>query len=181
MVGTMPELTPSPADLADLLLGMCTPSWPTTEEERLRYFQALQLHDGVIADDPPQHGDPDRRSRWFTTELTGQVDGISNTFRGQFLGLSVFAYNERVSNAESARDGYAALKALLSQALGDPVEEWGTPTERACLWRPGPLVMDMYCFQRHSSGVMVGPNHAARSDASDAAAMRRQQAEPRPT
>ena len=179
MVRTMTELTPSPEGLAELLIDMCTQPWPTTEEERLRYFQALQLQDGQFVDEPPPHRKPDRQSRWFTTPLPGQVDGISNTFRGQFLGLSMFAYNQPGSDAAPARDGYAALQALLNQAFGDPDEEWGPPTEPACLWRPGPLLLDMYCFQRGSSGVMLGPSHADRTAANNADAIRRQKEQPR--
>jgi len=76
---------------------------------------------------------------------------------------------EQVENGLQARAGYAALKELLSRVFGGPVEEWGTDTEPACLWTVGPLMLDMYCFQRLSSMVMVGPTHAVCSAANDAA------------
>jgi hypothetical protein len=176
----MIELTPTPKDLSDLLVRMCQEPWPTSEEDRLRYFSALHLTDGEVLEDPPHHRDPDSRSRRFTTALPGQVDGNCSMFRDQFLGLQLFAYNQFEPNQAFAREGYAALKQLLTEAFGDPVEEWGPPNQPACLWRPGPLMLDMYCFQEHSSGIMVGPAHSERSAASDAAAFHRQQTNPRP-
>jgi hypothetical protein len=117
---------------------------------------------------PRRAEEPDGVSRRFTTSLPGSVDGISTMFRGEFLGLSLFCYHEPIGDGPRARAGFAALEAHLSRAFGPPVERWGTAAEPACLWRPGPLMLDMYCFQRLSRGIMVGPSHAERSAANDA-------------
>lgn len=164
----MVDLEPSASDLVDLLVRMTELDWPTTEEERLAFFDDLGLHD--VESPRPDVRVPDAERRWFATDLTSSLSGTATTFRGQFLGLAVFAYNEPVENGELARAGYAAVRDGVSQRLGLPVEEWGTPTEPACLWHPGPLMLDMYCFQRLQSGIMVGPDHADRSAAYDDAA-----------
>ena len=161
----MTELTPSTKDVADLLIRMTQLEWPTTEKDRLHYFNTLGLRDEEVL--PPRDDDPDNVWLRFTTSLAGQVDGNCSMFRGEFLGLSLFCYNQPMDNGPQARAGYAGLRDDLSTALGDPIEEWGSTSEPACLWRTGPLLLDMYCFQRLASGIMVGPSHAERTAAND--------------
>ena len=164
------DLDPAPAEIGDLLIRMTKLEWPTTEEERLSYFAALGLRDGERL--PPHDDDPETSPIRFTTAIAG-VDGIGSVFRDEFLGVSLFGYNKPVADSPTARAGYAALKTQLSDELGPPVEEWGSDSEPACLWRPGPLLLEMHCFQRHGSGIMVSPSHAERSAANDAAAVGR--------
>ena len=164
----MVDLQPSSSDLADLLVRMTELEWPTTELERLRFFDALGLRDSE-SPRPDEHV-PGSERRLFVTDLSSTLSGTSTMFHGQFLGLGLFAYDEPIENGELARVGYAAVRERVSQRLGLPVEEWGTDDEPACLWHPGPLMLDMYCFQRHRSGIMVGPDHADRSAAYDDAA-----------
>lgn len=162
------ELEPPSADLANLLIRMTEREWPTTEVDRLHFFHRHGLHD---VDSPrPDDSDLNIEHRHFGTALPGAVLGTATMFRGELLGLSLFPYDEPIGNGPLARVGYVALRDQLSQRLGPPVEEWGTPNEPACLWRPGPLLLDMYCFQRLQSGIMVGPSHAERSAALDMAA-----------
>lgn len=162
----MLTLTPSPEELADLLLRMTRLEWPTTENERLDYFSLLGLSDTGSAEG--RKDEPGVIWRQFDTALTG-VGGLGTMCREEFLGLSLFCYEEEGDDGQLARRGFADLRAHLSAALGAPVEEWGTPAAPCCLWQPGPLTLDMYCFQRGRSGVMVGPSHAERSAANDAA------------
>ncbi|WP_204911623.1 hypothetical protein [Microlunatus spumicola] len=142
-------------------------AWPTTEEERLVFFDELGLHDV----ESPRSDDsvPGAERRWFASDLAEGLGGTATTFRGEFLGLTLFAYDEPVENGERARAGYAAVRDYVSRRLGPPLEEWGTATEPACLWHPGPLMIDLYCFQRQQSGIMIGPDHADRSAAYDEA------------
>ena len=123
-----------------------------------------------LAPPPPDADGLGAQQRRFTSDLSAALEGSATTFRGAFLGATLFAYDEPVENGELARVGYAAVREQVSQRLGLPVEEWGTAAEPACLWRPGPLLLSMYCFQRLRSGIMVGPDHAGRSDAYDDAA-----------
>lgn len=161
----MIEPTPAPEAVADLVLQMIQRDWPTTEEERRRSFGVLGLEDR----DPVPPGDEhESEMRRFATSLPG-VDGISTMFRDEFLGLSVFCYDEPLDDGPAARAGLTGLRNELDRRLGSPLEEWGPPNEPACLWEPGPLLVELYCFQRLRSGLMVGVSHAARSAAHDAA------------
>jgi hypothetical protein len=117
----MIELTPATEAVVDLLTRMIQLEWPTTEQDRLRYFNSLGLHDLDLL--PRREDDPDRLSRRFSTSLPGEVDGICTMFRGEFLGLSLFCYNERIDNGPQARAGYAGLKSHLSRTFGTPIEE----------------------------------------------------------
>jgi hypothetical protein len=164
----MVDLTPSAADLASLVVRMTELAWPTTEAERLVFFGELGLHD--VESPRPDDSVPGAERRWFASDLSDGLGGTATTFRGEFLGLTLFAYDEPVENGELARVGYAAVRDHVSRRLGPPVEEWGTVAEPACLWHPGPLMLDLYCFQRLRSGIMIGPDHADRSAAHDEAA-----------
>lgn len=151
-------------EIADLLLQMTREPWPTTDDERLAWFAQLGLEDrGEPWEEPPGE------CRRFDTALAG-VSGSSSMFREEFLGLSLFCFSEPEADGAAAREGYARLRELLGTALGDPDEEWGTPTEPAAVWFSGPLQLELYCFQTKPSSVMVGPSHTARSRAHDAAA-----------
>ena len=165
------DLVPAPAVLAELLTRMVTLPWPTSEQERLRYFDKLGLQD---ADESPEgtvnERLPEVVDHRFTVPSLPGVDGVGNVFRGELLGLSLFCYNRPVDDDPQAREAFVRLQTGVSATLGAPVKEWGSSAEPACLWRTGPLHLDMYCFQRGSSGIMVGPSHSARSAASDAAA-----------
>jgi hypothetical protein len=161
----MIELRPSTEAVADLLIRMIQLEWPTSESDRLRYFNTLGLRDQEVL--PPSADDPDSVWLRFTTSLPGQVDGNCSMLRGEFLGLNLFPYTEPVDNSPQARAGYAGLRQHLSVALGNPVEEWASGSEPACVWRTSLLLLEMYCFQRLASGVMVGPNHAERTAANN--------------
>ena len=162
----MTELTPSPTVVADLLIRMTSLHWPTTEADRRRYFDLLGLHD---LDTVPQRDDePDAMMIRFATSLPA-VQGTCTMFREEFLGLGLFCYDEAREDGPEARAGYARLRNRLSNYLGPPMEEWGSPTEPACCWRSGPLMIDMYCFQRLRSQIMVGVGHVERSAAHEAA------------
>ena len=175
----MSELSPPAEDLAALLIRMCQLPWPTTEEDRRRYFCDLQLSDGEVIHMNSHQSDPETRWRCFTTALPGQVEGTCTMFRDQFLGLYLSAYNQHEPHGQPATEGWALVRYLLSQVLGDPLEEWGAADNPACLWQPGVLTLDMYCSQTPSSGIMVGPCHTQRSAANDAAALQRGQTRPR--
>ena len=162
------DLDPSAADLADLLVRMTELAWPTTEDERLTFFESLGLHD--VESPRPDENVPGAERRWFATDLSSALSGTATMFRGEFVGLALFAYDEPVAYGERARAGYAAVRSLVSRRIGLPVEEWGSVTEPACLWHPGPMMLDLYCLQRLRSGIIVGPDHAERSVAHDEAA-----------
>ena len=91
----MLNLTPPPADVAGLLVEMTRLEWPTGEADRRRYFDLLGLHEG---DTLPQRDDePDSTMIRFTTSLP-DVNGSCTMFRDQFLGLSLFCYDDPVEN-----------------------------------------------------------------------------------
>jgi len=130
--GRMVDLEPSASDLANLLMRMTDLEWPTTEEERLFFFASLGLHD--VESPRPDDTVVCAERRWFASDLSDAVSGTATMFRGEFLGLAVFAYNEPVENGPLTRAGYTAVRDHVNQRLGLPVEEWGTATEPACLW-----------------------------------------------
>lgn len=162
----MNVLTPPPEAVADLLLQLIQQDWPTTDEERRCSFARLGLQDGDAL--PPGDAETDSEMRRIATSLPG-VDGISTMFRDEFLGLSLFCYDEPLDDGPAARAGHAGLRDEFDRRLGSPLEEWGPSNEPACLWESESLLIELYCFQRLRSGVMIGVSHAERSAAHTAA------------
>ncbi len=154
---------PDPVELADLLVRATRLQWPTTEDERRNFFTALGLRD-LGAPETPE-ADPRTVWRRFTTALPGEADGSAVTSHGEFLALHVVAYNQQGDDGTAAREGFGVLRKHLGGAFGPPAEEWGTPQEPACVWLLARLTLEMYCFQRGSSGVTVGLSHTQRSAA----------------
>lgn len=163
----MRELNPPVESLVELVVAMVDGTWPTTEEERQRFYGRLGLTElQWDSSEVDQRKGGRTVSHRFVTTLP-RVDGMDTMFRGEFLGLSLFAYNEPGDDGAESRTAFPLLKDMLSARLGAPAEEWGTSREPACYWAVGPLQVEMYCFQRLSSGVMLGPSHAGRSAAND--------------
>ena len=147
-------LKPGAKDVARLLIDMGRRPWPATDADRRRYFDQLGLHD---AESIPLHDEsPDTRSWRVTTSLSGDLWGIATAHGRQFSGVNFFCYSEPGDDGPQARAGFANLGRHLSRALGKPAERWGPEREPACLWHVGSLQLDMYCFQRDASGLMVG-------------------------
>jgi hypothetical protein len=120
----MVDLDPPPADLAGLLVRMTELPWPTSEEERLTFFDALGLHD--IESPRPDENTVGAERRLFVSELSGALSGTATMFHGEFLGLAFFASNEQVENGALARAGYAALREHLGRTPG-PRSRSGAP------------------------------------------------------
>ena len=159
----MTELIPPVADLADLVLAMVDPPWPTTEDDRLDFYRRVGLTQ-LEWDNSGFDERPDDHSVWhrFATSLP-EVDGMDTMFRDQFLGLSLFAYNQPGDDGPASRTAYPLLKDRFTARFGAPTEEWGTEREPACYWAVGAVQVEMYCFQRLASGVMLRPSHRDRT------------------
>ena len=166
----MPVLSPPVDDLAELVLGTLEEPWPTTDDDRRSFHRRLGLQEEDVAGNT----DDDQTSMSnLATSLPG-VTGVDTMFRGEFLGLSLFAYTQHHDDGAESRTAYPLLRHILSDRLGSPAEEWGPSNEPACFWLSGALQLEMYCFQRRLSGIMLGPSHVARSAAHDREAVERQ-------
>lgn len=95
--------------------------WPTSEQERLRYFDELGLQD---ADESPQgtvnERLPEMLDHSFTVPFLKGVDGVCNLFRGEVLGLSLFCYNRPVDDDPQTREAFAQLQRLASARRSAP-------------------------------------------------------------
>jgi len=150
----MHALRPDPVELTALLLRATGLPWPDTEDQSRGFYSALNFRS--LSNPETAQDDPQTTWRRFRTALIGEADGSTVTTRGKLLALQITAYNERGDDGPAAREGFNLLRQHLSSALGAPIEEWGAAREPACRWHPVPMTVEMYCFQRGSSGVMVG-------------------------
>lgn len=158
----MADMVPAVTDLADMVLRIAGQAWPATEIERVAMFDRLGLR---LVDEPPTpSADPRLTFQPVQTPLPA-VTGSLSEVDGKFLGLDFFAYAQHQDDGPWARQASPELKRLVSAGLGDPAEEWGSAREPACSWLTGALRVEMYCFQRLTSVVMLGIDHVARSEA----------------
>lgn len=162
----MTELDPPACDVAALTFQILEGEWPTSDDQRQRFFALLGLYpgDGEATQDQQC---PGTMWRTFDTPLPG-VHGNGSMSDGALLGLCLFAYDEAGADGPQSRAAYPQLRAQLINRLGLPEEEWGPSNQPACSWTVEPLQIEMYCFQEHASGLMIGIHHAQRSAAFEA-------------
>jgi len=159
-----PELSPDPVDVVVTITRIVASPWPTTEGERRAMFSEMAFLERSPATEPPE-----RTAGIFSTSLSDEVAGSWSTFNGEFLGLSFFLYLSPDPTDPKPRAGYDALRRLLSDAFGAPVEEWGPAHMPASAWTIRGLVLSMYCHGRGNGCVQVGLEHAERTAANSAA------------
>lgn len=134
----MPTLTPNVENVAGLVLDMMDGTWPTSDDDRQVFYSSHGLTQVASSAGEALRREHGRTlMHQFETSLPG-VYGIDTMFRDEFLGLSLFAYDESVDDGAASRAAYPLLRDLLSDRLGAPAEEWGTAHEPACYWRCGP-------------------------------------------
>jgi hypothetical protein len=134
----------------------------------LEVLEELHVSRRMVADGVTVPDDPNIVWRRLTTSLPGMWKATASYCAASSSVLACSATPSRLTTAHNPGPASPASNAA-SAAPSDPVEKWGSPSEPACLWRSGPLLLDMYCFQRRSSGIMIGPSHAERSADNDAA------------
>lgn len=159
----LPVLSPDPADVAAAITRIVAAPWPTTDGERQAMFSEMAFLERSPA------SESERTPGSFSTSLGDEVDGSWSTFNGEFLGLNFFLYLSPDPTDPKPRAGYDALRRLLSDAFGAPLEEWGPAHMPASAWTVRGLTLSMYCHARGNGCVQVGLEHAARSAASSAA------------
>lgn len=151
--------------IADLLARLVESDWPTTDEERQRWFREFGLReapDGVYWDSFTEHGDAP--TDW-------------HTFEGEFVGANWFIWAgwSREAVAASA----AELKERLSVALGLPSDERGPGVGGwTSMWKSNGRVVDMYFhtgvspYARFETAAVVQlhVDDEARAEAQDSAA-----------
>lgn len=137
--------------------------WPTTDGERRAMFSEMAFLERRPA------GEPERTRGRFSTSLSDEVDGHWSNFNGEFLDLNFFLYLSPDPTDPKPRAGYDALRRLLSETFGAPLEEWGPAHMPASAWTIRGLVLSMYCHARGNGCVQIGIDHAERATASGAA------------
>ena len=59
------------------------------------------------------------------TPHSGVVDASISHFRGELLGSHITCYNRRQHHGHQMQEDFAAVKQLITDALGPPTERWG--------------------------------------------------------
>lgn len=160
-----PPVSPDPATVVDLVASLVKSEWPTTDEDRQRWFRKFGLLEA------PDGAD------WDSTTQPGDTPTDWNTFEGEFVGVNWFIWTgwSREAVAASA----AQLKEGLSAAFGPPSEELEPRVVGwTSLWTSGGRVIDMYFhtgvapYARLDSAAVVQlhVDHEQRAEAQESAA-----------
>ncbi len=128
----LPPVFPPPATIVDLVACLVESDWPTTDEERQRWFREFGLRDapdGVYWDSATEPGDAP--TDW-------------HTFQGEFVGAYWFIWTGWPREAVEA--AAAELKERLTAAFGSPLFDELAPRGIGwnSLWKTNGRVVDMY-------------------------------------
>ncbi len=127
----LPPVVPAPAAVVDLVARLVESDWPTTDEERQRWFREFGLRespDGVYWDSSTEPGDAP--TDW-------------HTFEGEFVGASWFIWDGW--SREAVEASAAELKESFSAAFGSPFDELGPQVVGwTSLWKSNGRVVYMY-------------------------------------
>lgn len=152
-------MTPTPEDVAGRVVAAVRATWPETDGEEAALLDRLLVYDVGDGDER----EPGYRMAWFRTRGWAETPGTLSTWRGRVLGLGWFLYGEPGSNDSRAAEGFVAIRRLLSKALGDPADEWGSPEEPAVYWQRDGKSVEMHCYEKGSSVMQIDVGHQARS------------------
>ncbi len=140
----LPPVVPAPAAVVDLVARLVESDWPTTNQERQRWFREfglLEAPDGMY---------------WDSTTEPGDAPTNWHTFEGEFVGANWFIWAGWPREAVEA--SAAELKERLSAAFGSPLFDELDPrvVGWTALWKTNGRVVDMYFY--------TGVAHYARPD-----------------
>ncbi len=173
------DLVPDPNEVASLVEGLVGSEWPTSEAQRLSWFNHHELDvresrrgwgdngsDNFVGTGPERWGGP--RFGW-------------HTFEGDFVGVSWFLWHG--APPEAVRMASRQLREGLCGFAGPPVEEISRdndPDNFTAFWEVQGRTIDMYLHggllpdgsSQPDSVVQLHVDHTARSQRADKAADR---------
>ena len=156
-------LTPAPEEVASRVVAAVRAVWPESDEGEAALLDQLMVCDVGAADER----EPGYEMASFRTRDWEDTTGTIQTWRGRLLSLGWHLYaepdNEPGNGDSTAAEGYIALRELLTEALGDPVEEWGSAEEPAVYWSHEGKSVEMHCFRPRATVVQIDVGHQARS------------------
>ncbi len=135
-------MRPTPAELGDLIAALVGSRWPTTEAERLVWFDE---HGVVVegAESLPREG---LGESWVGSGSAdwGRPRCGWGSFEGEFVGLVWFLW--RGTSMQASERMARELRDRLTQRFGDPTEYLSEPeTGRfTALWQARGRTIDMY-------------------------------------
>lgn len=151
--------TPAPSvdEIAGLVARLLASEWPTTEAERVAWFERHGL--GVSGTEPRQRGRREYASEsWVSGDPGAHWPGVGwHVFEGEFVGVSWFLW---YGLPEDVAPGLAEeLRTRLVELAGEPVDELrreGDDYRFTAYWETGGRIIDMYL---HGGPVMEGQHH----------------------
>lgn len=154
------SLTPTPDEVASRVVAAVRAVWPETDRDEGALLDRLLVHD-VVYD--AQEREPTYRMASFRTRGWKETLGTLQTWQGRLLHLGWFLYGEPGRDDSTAAAGFAAIRGLLVEALGDPADEWGSAAQLAVCWHREGKSVEMHYFKKGPIAMLVGVGHQPRS------------------
>lgn len=157
------SLTPTPEDVAGRVAAAVRAVWPDTDGEEGALLDRLLVYDVVYDVGDTEEHEPMHRMASFRTRGWEEPPGTLQTWRGRLLDLGWFLYGEPGGDDSRAAEGFAAIRGLLVEALGDPADEWGSAEEPAVSWQREGKSVEMHYYKKGSSVMQIDVGHQTRS------------------
>lgn len=176
----MGQVTPSVEEIAQLVAELVAFEWPTTEAERVAWFE----QHGIVTTGAERGRDEHGSESWHSGDLGAPWPAVSwHVFKGEFVGVGWFLWH---GLPEDVVPGLAEeLRARFVELAGKPMDQRppaGDDYRFTAYWQTGGRSIDMYL---HGGSVLEGRiheqpvvqlhvDHVGRSRLADAAAARAQ-------
>ncbi|ANS77435.1 hypothetical protein SGUI_0039 [Serinicoccus hydrothermalis] len=137
------DVRPTPSELGDLIEELVGSRWPTTEDDRLAWFD----EHGLVVEDAECESRDGGSEAWAGSGpgVWGRPSCGWNTVEGELVGLFWFLW--RGTSWEESERSARELRDLLAERFGDPTEEHVTEpgTGRfTAFWETPGHTIDLY-------------------------------------
>ncbi|ALD64575.1 hypothetical protein AFL94_12325 [Arthrobacter sp. LS16] len=145
--------SPAPVEVVAFIGRILGHEWPHSEAERVRVFEALGMHSPQR---PAEDAEENIGGIWvLKVPLGADVDARWSSFRGSLVLITLFLYPQPSEQHPQVREKFAELRTELSTYFSPPTETWGTEAMPAARWTIGTCGVELYCFNKPNSVLML--------------------------
>lgn len=159
------ELAPTPLTVAELVTKLVVMPWPRSVGEREVLFTELEFTSGKPLE--LENDDFPHQITELGTALGGAVRGSWDTYKQEFLGITLHLYSAQEPRNHAARAGFDELRSQLSQEFGQPKHPWEDEETPPCLWEANGRIITAHLFTHRDSSVMLSVEDAVLASIAD--------------
>ena len=145
--------SPTPVEVVDYIARIIDHAWPLDEAARLRMFEVLGMQTVQRLADVAEENIGDIAV--LKVPLGSEVEASWSSFQGSLVLISLFLYPQPSEHHPQVLEKFGELQTGLSTYFSPPAETWGTAAMPAARWKIRGCGVDLYCFNKPNSVLML--------------------------